>query len=62
MAGKSKSTPTHKPGEKVEKSGQAEIIRGGRSTGIERTVTKGEPYPPPPKKGDRYKLVDPTKH
>ena len=57
MAGKK----THKPGEKVGHSGQVEILRGGRRTGIERTVVRGEPYPPPPKKGDRYVEVDRTK-
>lgn len=52
-----------KPGEKAEKSGQYEIIgsRGGR-TGEERTVVKGEPLPPTPKKGQTYELVDPTKN
>ena len=35
--------------------------RGGR-TGEERTVTRGEPLPPPPKPGMTYQLVDFTKH
>lgn len=50
-------------GEKSPRSGQYEIIgqRGG-NTGKERTVTKGEPFPPTPKQGQGYKLVDPTKH
>ena len=54
---------TYKPGEKAQKSGQYEIIgpRGGR-TGVERTVTKGEPLPPPRKAGQKFQLVDPTKH
>lgn len=53
----------HKPGQRVPKSGQAEIIgpRGGR-TGKERTVVKGEPFPPTPSPGQKYKIVDPTKH
>ncbi|WP_017004915.1 hypothetical protein [Enterovibrio norvegicus] len=52
-----------KSGEKAKKSGQYEIIgpRGG-ATGQERTVVKGEPMPPTPKKGQKYKLIDPTKH
>ena len=56
-------TKTYKPGEKAPLSGQYEIIgpRGG-STGIERTVTKGEPLPPPLKSGQQYKMNDPTKH
>ncbi len=53
---------THKPGERVGRSAQVEIIRRGRPTGVERTVVKGEPYPPTPKKGDRYVEVDATKH
>ena len=28
----------------------------------ERTVVRGEPLPPPPEKGQRYILVDPTKN
>lgn len=52
-----------KPGEIAQRSGQYEITgpRGG-ATGEERTVTKGEPLPPTPQAGQRYKLVDPTKH
>lgn len=52
-----------KPGQKVPRSGQAEIVgpRGGR-TGVERTVVKGEPFPPTPKQGQGYVIVDPTKH
>lgn len=52
----------HKPGEKAPSSGQYQIIgpRGGK--GPERTVTKGEPLPPTPSPGSRYKLVDRTKH
>ena len=54
---------TFSSGQKAEKSGQYEIIgsRGGE-TGKERTVTKGEPLPPTPEAGQRYKLVDETKH
>lgn len=52
-----------KPGQKATRSGQYEIVgpRGGR-TGEERTVTRGEPLPPTPKSGQRYTIVDPTKH
>ncbi len=54
---------TYKPGEKVPDSGQAEIVgpRGG-NTGEERTVVKGEPFPPTPKKGQEYIITDKTKH
>lgn len=54
---------TFSPGQKAETSGQYEITgpRGGE-TGKERTVTKGEPFPPTPEAGQRYKLVDETKH
>lgn len=53
----------YKPGEIVSHSGQAEMVgpRGGR-TGIERTVVKGEPFPPTEKAGQRYIIVDKTKH
>jgi len=54
---------THKPGEKAKDSGQYPIVgpRGG-DTGKERTVTKGEPFPPTPKKGQEYGTPDKTKH
>lgn len=54
---------TFKPGQEAPRSGQYERIgtRGGHS-GKEVTVTKGEPLPPTPKPGQRYTLVDPTKH
>lgn len=54
---------TLKPGQKAESSGQYEIVglRGAR-TGIERTVTKHEPLPPTPGPGQKYILVDKTKH
>ena len=52
-----------RPGVKSDVSGQYEIIgpRGGK-TGEERTVVKGEPFPPTPKPGMTYRLVDPTKN
>jgi len=54
---------TLKSGTKVQISGQYEIInRLGNPTGIERTVTKGEPLPPTPKSGQSYRLKDKTKH
>lgn len=57
------SSKTLKPGQKAPRSGQYEIIgsRGGR-TGIERTVTRGEPLPPSLRSGQRYQLADATKH
>lgn len=36
-------TPLRKPGERAQQSGQYEIVRRGRGTGVERTVTRGEP-------------------
>ena len=53
----------YRPGETVPTSGQAEIIGpGGKPTGIERTVTKGEPFPPTLRPGQTFKIVDETKH
>ena len=53
----------HRPGQKAPASGQYEIIgpRGGR-TGKERTVVKGEPLPPTPKRNQGYRIVDRTKN
>ena len=55
---------SHKPGNIAPRSGQYSIIgpRGGSTRESERTVVRGEPFPPTPKRGQRYKLVDPTKH
>ncbi|MBE0454994.1 MAG: YjzC family protein [Roseinatronobacter sp.] len=57
------SDDLYKPGQKAPRSGQYEITgpRGGR-TDVERTVTRGEPLPPTEQKGQKYRLVDPTKH
>lgn len=57
------TTKTYKPGEIANKSGQYGIVgpRGGK-TGVERTVVKGEPFPPTNKSGQKYKLNDKTKH
>lgn len=57
------SGKTYRPGEKAPASGQYEVTgpRGG-GTGKERTVVRGEPLPPTPKKGQEYKIVDRTKN
>lgn len=47
-----------KPGQIASTSGQYKNI----STKNEVTVTKGEPLPPTPKAGQKYTLVDKTKH
>ncbi|GEK20991.1 hypothetical protein [Cellulomonas xylanilytica] len=51
-----------KPGERAPRSGQYEIVgpRGGDAGGRERTVTRGEPLPPTPQSGQRYRMSDPT--
>ncbi len=54
---------TFKPGEKASVSGQyRRILANGKLTPSEVTVVKDEPLPPTPKKGQRYRLVDRTKH
>lgn len=50
--------PTYTPGEKAPKSGQYQ----NTTTKNEVTVVKSEPMPPTPKSGQKYVLVDPTKH
>ena len=52
-----------KPGNITPTSGQYELVgpRGGR-TGNEVTSTQGHRLPPTPNVGQRYVLVDPTKH
>jgi len=49
---------TYRPGERAERSGQYR----NTSTRTEVTVTKGEPLPPTPEPGQKYRLVDPTRH
>lgn len=52
-----------KPGERSDRSGQYEIVGPrGRRTGVERTVTEGEPFPPTRRPGEKFMLADPTKH
>jgi hypothetical protein len=50
------------PGERAPLSGQFEIVRRSRRTGLERTVVRGEPLPPTPRKRDRYRVADRTRH
>lgn len=54
---------SYRPGQTAPHSGQYKIVgpRGG-DTGRERTVVRGEPLPPTPKSGQKFVLVDPTKH
>lgn len=51
------------PGTPAPVSAQYEIVgpRGGR-TGVERTVTKGEPLPPTPTPGGTFRIADRTKN
>jgi len=58
-----KPTKDLRPGEAAPKSGQYEITgpRGGR-TNQEITAVQGKPLPPTPEPGQRYRLVDVTKH
>ena len=53
----------YKPGERAPRSGQYPVVgpRGGR-TGEERTVTRGEPFPPTPDSGMGYGKPDLTRH
>ncbi|MGH9908485.1 MAG: hypothetical protein ACRD8U_23230 [Pyrinomonadaceae bacterium] len=53
---------TYKPENKAPVSAQYEIVgsRGGR-TGIERTVVRNEPLPPPPQAGQKYRIADKTR-
>lgn len=46
------------PGTPAPRSGQYQ----NTTTRREVTVTRREPLPPTPSAGQRYKLVDPTKH
>jgi hypothetical protein len=52
-----------RPGQKTPRSGQYQIVgpRGGQ-TGQEVTSVRDKPMPPTQKPGQRYVLVDPTKH
>lgn len=56
-------TKPFKPGQSAPVSGQYKLVgpRGGEN-GEERTVVRKEPFPPTPKSGMKYVLVDKTKH
>ncbi len=58
MAGKN----GYKPGQKAPASGQYQIVGPRGGNGPERTVVRGEPLPPTPSAGSKYRLVDRTKH
>jgi hypothetical protein len=52
-----------KPGEITPESGQYKIVGPpGGDRGREVTGVKGKPLPPTQQSGDRYQLVDKTKH
>lgn len=53
-----------KPGTPAPKSGQYQQVwqRGGSQGRPEVTAVAGKPLPPTPKPGERYVLVDPTRH
>jgi hypothetical protein len=55
--------PRYRPGEIAPASGQYPIVgpRGG-DTGVERTITRGEPFPPTPERGQGYGRPDLTVH
>lgn len=53
----------YSPGETAQVSGQYAIVSAaGRRTSVERTIVVGEPFPPTRNKGEKYVLVDKTKH
>ncbi|MCJ7632767.1 hypothetical protein MUP77_10310 [Candidatus Bathyarchaeota archaeon] len=53
----------NKPGQIADKSGQYGVVdKNGKKTGLEVTVTKGEPFPPTPKPNQGFVLNDKTKH
>ncbi len=56
--------PLLSPGNIAPESAQYEIVgsRGGDAGGKERTVVKGEPLPPTPKPGQKFRLADRTRH
>lgn len=53
-----------KPGQKVPQSGQYERTgpRGGKRDGTEITGVENKRLPPGSEPGERFRLVDPTKH
>jgi hypothetical protein len=53
----------YKPGQTAPASGQyAQTGPRGGQPGPERTVTRGEPFPPTPRPNQGYVMVDPTKN
>jgi len=54
---------SHRPGNLAPHSGIYRIIgpRGGATNESERTVVRGEPFPPTPRPGQRYVLVRPAR-
>jgi len=54
----------YSPGSPTPKSGQYQEIgpRGGHVTDTEITSVEGKPLPPSSKPGNKYVLVDKTKH
>ena len=56
-------TRAHKPGEKAPNSGLYKIVGPrGANTGTQRTVAKGEVFPPTPKPGQKFQMDEPAKN
>ena len=58
------SAAIYRPGENCPVSGQYAVVRiaTGTRVGTERTVVRGEPFPPTPSAGQGFVLVDATRH
>lgn len=53
----------NRPGKDVSVSGQYELTGSrGKGLGGEYTLVRGEKFPPTPKSGQSFRLVDKTKH
>ena len=52
------SAKQYRPGQTAPRSGQYR----NTTTKTEVTVTRGEPFPPTPGRGQSYTMADPTRH
>ena len=49
--------PSFRPGQKAPTAGCYVVVREGKETDFRRDMVEGGRFPPPPKKGDVYRLA-----
>ena len=55
---KEKEVPSFRPGQRAPIAGTYAVYREGEEIGVVRELAEGGRFPPPPRKGDVYRLTE----